>query len=244
MVSINALPFIDRVDIATIDILLKPEGHRLEGSPDRGQDATYGVKLHEPREEREKRFTNTIRDIVVRAGQCLIPMFALSRAQELLLILDEFWSLHPELHEIPIYYASSMGKKSMSAYQTYLKAMNEKISKQTGINNLFVFKHISNLKIMDESEDTPCVVIASPGMMQSGLSRVLFKSWCGNKKSGVIIAGYCVEGTLAKVSPIPQPIHQSECTTPQVSSMIVPIMRSLLNNSPTEITTISGQRAR
>ncbi len=85
-------------------------------------------------------------------------------------------------------------------------------------------------------------------MMQSGLSRVLFKSWCGNKKSGVIIAGYCVEGTLAKVSPIPQPIlqpiHQSECTTPQVSSMIVPIMRSLLNNSPTEITTISGQRAR
>ncbi len=35
--------------------------------------------------------------------------------------------------------------------------------------------------------------------MQSGLSRELFESWCGDKKSGVIIAGYCVEGTLAKV---------------------------------------------
>jgi cleavage and polyadenylation specificity factor subunit 3 len=53
---------------------------------------------------------------------------------------------------------------------------------------------------MDEFDDMgPCVVMASPGMMQSGLSRELFESWCTDKKSGVIIAGYCVEGTLAKV---------------------------------------------
>ncbi|XP_037080347.1 cleavage and polyadenylation specificity factor 73-like, partial [Pollicipes pollicipes] len=39
---------------------------------------------------------------------------------------------------------------------------------------------------------------ASPGMMQSGLSRELFESWCTDPKNGVIIAGYCVEGTLAK----------------------------------------------
>lgn len=40
--------------------------------------------------------------------------------------------------------------------------------------------------------------MASPGMMQSGLSRELFESWCTDTKNGVIIAGYCVEGTLAK----------------------------------------------
>lgn len=40
--------------------------------------------------------------------------------------------------------------------------------------------------------------MASPGMMQSGLSRELFESWCTDSKNGVIIAGYCVEGTLAK----------------------------------------------
>ena len=45
----------------------------------------------------------------------------------------------------------------------------------------------------------PSVVMASPGMMQSGLSRELFESWCTDKRNGVIIAGYCVEGTLAKV---------------------------------------------
>ena len=41
--------------------------------------------------------------------------------------------------------------------------------------------------------------MASPGMMQSGLSRQLFEAWCTDKRNGVIIAGYCVEGTLAKV---------------------------------------------
>ena len=44
----------------------------------------------------------------------------------------------------------------------------------------------------------PCVVLASPGMMQSGLSRELFESWCTDSKNGCIVAGYCVEGTLAK----------------------------------------------
>merc|ERR1719277_2199649 len=35
-------------------------------------------------------------------------------------------------------------------------------------------------------------------MMQSGLSRELFESWCTDRRNGTIIAGYCVEGTLAK----------------------------------------------
>ena len=34
---------------------------------------------------------------------------------------------------------------------------------------------------------------------QSGLSRELFEQWCTDRRNGVIIAGYCVEGTLAKV---------------------------------------------
>jgi len=56
------------------------------------------------------------------------------------------------------------------------------------------------LKGIDHFDDVgPCVVLASPGMMQSGLSRELFESWCTDKKNGCIVAGYCVEGTLAKL---------------------------------------------
>uniref|UniRef100_A0A671YR67 Cleavage and polyadenylation specificity factor subunit 3 n=1 Tax=Sparus aurata TaxID=8175 RepID=A0A671YR67_SPAAU len=129
--------------------------------------------------------------------------------------VDEYWQNHPELHDIPIYYASSLAKKCMAVYQTYVNAMNDKIRKAININNPFVFKHISNLKSMDHFDDIgPSVVMASPGMMQSGLSRELFESWCTDKRNGVIIAGYCVEGTLAK--------H--------------------IMSEPEEITTMSGQK--
>ena len=40
--------------------------------------------------------------------------------------------------------------------------------------------------------------MASPGMLQSGLSRDLFELWCPDKKNCVLIPGYVVEGTLAK----------------------------------------------
>lgn len=162
-------------------------------------EATYGTHIHEKREDREARFTSTVHDIVNRGGRCLIPVFALGRAQELLLILDEYWSNHPELHDIPIYYASSLAKKCMAVYQTYIDAMNEKIRRQINVSNPFVFKHISNLRGMDHFDDVgPSVVMASPGMMQSGLSRELFENWCTDRRNGLIIAGYSVEGTMAK----------------------------------------------
>ena len=52
-------------------------------------EATYGVSIHEPRESRETRFTKSVHDTVQRGGRVLIPVFALGRAQELLLILGE-----------------------------------------------------------------------------------------------------------------------------------------------------------
>lgn len=55
---------------------------------------------------------------------------------------------------------------------------------------LFLFFFSSNTQGMDQFEDIgPCVIMASPGMMQSGLSRELFEMWCPDPKNGVIIAG-------------------------------------------------------
>lgn len=162
-------------------------------------ESTYGVQSQQPRLERERRFTGLVHDIVRRGGRCLIPVFALGRAQELLLILDEYWQAHPELHAIPIYYASALAKKCMAVYQTYVNMMNDKIRRQIAFSNPFIFKHISYLRGIEHFDDSgPCVMMASPGMLQNGLSRELFELWCPNKQNGVIVAGYCVEGTLAK----------------------------------------------
>ena len=77
--------------------------------------------------------------------------------------------------------------------------MNDRIQTQMKIGNPFEFRYISNLKSIEHFEDIgPSVVMASPGMLQSGLSRELFESWAPSRKNGVVLAGYCVEGTLAK----------------------------------------------
>lgn len=160
-------------------------------------ESTYGVQNHTPREEREKRFTSLVHQIVQRGGRCLVPIFALGRAQELMLILDEYWEENKELHHIPIYYASNLARKCMAVYQTYVNMMNENVRKQN--RNPFLFKHISNIKSISSFDDVgPCVMLASPAMLQNGLSRDLLELWCPDKKNGVIIPGYVVEGTLGK----------------------------------------------
>ena len=82
--------------------------------------------------------------------------------------------------------------------------------------------------------------MASPGMMQSGLSRELFESWCTDKRNGVIIAGYCVEGTLAKVGAAGhagkqegEPVNEPKC---------VCVVLQHIMTEPDEITTMSGQK--
>lgn len=51
-------------------------------------ESTYGTQCHLSRVERESRFTKTVTDVVTRGGTCLLPVFAIGRAQELLLILE------------------------------------------------------------------------------------------------------------------------------------------------------------
>lgn len=164
-------------------------------------ESTYGVQVHASRAEREARFTGTIERIVTGGGRCLIPVFALGRAQELLLILDEYWQNHPHLQSIPIYYASKMASRALRVYQTYANMMNARIRSQMDLGNPFSFSHIRNLKSIDVNnfdDRGPSVVFASPGMLQSGVSRQLFDRWATDPKNGVLIAGYAVEHTLAK----------------------------------------------
>jgi len=62
--------------------------------------------------------------------------------------------------------------------------------------NPFKFEQRDQAEI--ESETGPLVVMAGPGMLQSGLSRDLFLRWAPDKNNGIIFTGYSVEGTLAK----------------------------------------------
>ena len=53
------------------------------------------------RTNREEAFTTAVQSVVSRGGSCLIPVFALGCAQELLLILDQYWQQNSYLQ---VYY--------------------------------------------------------------------------------------------------------------------------------------------
>ncbi|KAI9820065.1 MAG: endoribonuclease ysh1 [Phylliscum demangeonii] len=181
-------------------------------------ESTYGVASHVPRLEREAALLKAITSILSRGGRVLMPVFALGRAQELLLILDEYWGRHAELQKVPIYYASNLARKCMVVYQTYVGAMNDNIKRLfrermaeaercvaagdrvgRAAEGPWDFRYIRSLKNLDRFEDVgSCVMLASPGMLQNGVSRELLERWAPDGKNGVIITGYSVEGTMAK----------------------------------------------
>ncbi|PNY24129.1 Endoribonuclease YSH1 [Tolypocladium capitatum] len=176
-------------------------------------ESTYGIASHVPRLEREQALMKSITGILNRGGRALLPVFALGRAQELLLILDEYWGKHAEFQKYPIYYASNLARKCMIVYQTYVGAMNDNIKRlfrermaeaeASGDGGAkggpWDFKYVRSLKNLDRFDDVGgCVMLASPGMLQNGVSRELFERWAPSEKNGVIITGYSVEGTMAR----------------------------------------------
>lgn len=176
-------------------------------------ESTYGTATHENRLVKEKKLLDDITKTVQRGGRVLMPVFALGRAQELLLILDEYWSRHPELQHIPIYYISSLAKKCMAVYQTYIHTMNPAIRAEFSKRNPFIFQHISSLRNLDRFDDIgPSIMLASPGMLQNGNSRTLLEKWCPDEKNLLYMTGYSVDGTMA----------------------------NMITNAPAEITTLNG----
>jgi cleavage and polyadenylation specificity factor subunit 3 len=185
-------------------------------------ESTHGVHTFETRAEKELRLTTLVHAVLQRGGHVLLPVFALGTAQELLLVLEAYWEDHPELHSVPIYYTSGLARKCMAVYQTHIHAMNANIrSRFAKRDNPFVFKWVSRARscivLIDSrrhvssappkrdwvqriAQGPPCVVLASPGFMDSGSSRELLELWAPEPRNGLIITGYAVQGTLAKVS--------------------------------------------
>ncbi|KAM0713794.1 hypothetical protein Q7P37_010756 [Cladosporium fusiforme] len=177
-------------------------------------ESTFGISTHIPRAERETALMKSITGILNRGGRALLPVFAIGMAQELLLILEEYWQKHPEYRRYPIYFASALARKCMVVYQTYIDSMNDNIrsklhnrlstsggdgNKEGGGGGPWDFQFIRSLKSLDRFDDVGgCVMLASPGMLQNGVSRTLLERWAPEGKNGVVITGYSVEGTMAK----------------------------------------------
>ncbi|KAF9244896.1 beta-lactamase-like protein [Melanogaster broomeanus] len=151
-------------------------------------ESTYGVQSLERREEKEVRFTSLVHSIIRRGGHVLLPVFALGRAQELLLILDEYWTKTSMICTVSPF--------------TMPPVLHGNQDLQRGTTPLY-FKHISSIPQQRGWERNIAKVprascFASPGFMNAGSSRELLELWAPDPRNGLIVTGYSVEGTLAR----------------------------------------------
>ncbi|XP_026189826.1 endoribonuclease YSH1 [Cyclospora cayetanensis] len=166
-------------------------------------ESTYGVRVHEARPLRERRLLRAISDAVSRGGKVLLPVFALGRAQELLLILDDHWRSHPALQRVPIFFVSPLSAKSMAVFEAFVDLCGDELRQRALQGEKpFDLRHVHIVRSLDDIAAhihgvTPCVLLAAPGMLQSGPSRDAFEAWGGSARNLIVLTGYTVRGTLA-----------------------------------------------
>ncbi|MEW5299365.1 MAG: hypothetical protein WDW36_002388 [Sanguina aurantia] len=170
-------------------------------------EATYGVSRHLPREQREARLLQRIHTTVMGGGRVLMPVVALGRAQEILLLLEEYWERNPSLQGVPIYQTSGGMRKAMTVYETYVEMMNDDIKAAFREHNPFEFKHVIHHSTSHFDDVGPCVLMATPSGLQvragarvlaGGVSRDVFEAWCEDSRNAVVVCDYAVSGTLAR----------------------------------------------
>lgn len=157
-------------------------------------ESTYATTIRDSKRCRERDFLKKVFQTVEKGGKVLIPVFALGRAQELCILLEQFWERMNLKHGI--YFSMGLSEKATNFYKLYLTWTNERIKKTFVQRNAFDFKHIQPFDRSMADDNRPMVVLATPGMLHAGLSLELFKKWCSDGKNTIIMPGYCVAGTI------------------------------------------------
>ncbi|CAI9096772.1 OLC1v1032985C1 [Oldenlandia corymbosa var. corymbosa] len=157
-------------------------------------ESTYATTLRDSKYVREREFLKVVHNCVAGGGKVLIPSFALGRAQELCMLLDDYWE-RMNL-KIPIYFSSALTIQANKYYKTFISWTSQKVKDSYATRNPFDFKHVHKFERSLINAPGPCVLFATPGMISGGFSLEVFKQWAPNEGNLITLPGYCVAGTI------------------------------------------------
>jgi hypothetical protein len=130
----------------------------------------------------------------------LIPVLAVGRAQELLIILEEFIS-KGLIESVPVYLDGLISEATAihTAHPDFLNSdLREKILHQG--KNPFLSDFFTTVSSHQERLDVltggPCVIMATSGMLIGGPSVQYLKGLANDKNNSMIFVSYQVSGTL------------------------------------------------
>ena len=168
-------------------------------------ESTYGAKedIQPTREEVEGAFIKSVNEILKGGGKVLIPIPAVGRAQELMMVIDKYMK-SGQLIESPVFMEGMIQEAPAihEAHPEYLeRSLKQKILETD--DNPFDSEYFTNIEHADGRdeplrEDTPCIVIATSGMLEGGPVLEYFRNFAPNPKNKILFVSYQVNGTLGR----------------------------------------------
>jgi KH/beta-lactamase-domain protein len=167
-------------------------------------ESTYGGAddVMPSRVEAEERLTQIINATLERKGKVLIPVPAVGRAQEIMLIIDGYMK-RGLMKEAPVFIEGMISEATAihTAYPEYLgrevrhSILHEEVNPFQS-DYFTIVEHPSVRQSIIEGE--PCIVLATSGMLEGGPVIEYFKNWADNEKNTIIFVSYQIEGTMGK----------------------------------------------
>ncbi|MDC0171681.1 beta-CASP ribonuclease aCPSF1 [Candidatus Nitrosopelagicus sp.] len=168
-------------------------------------ESTYGAKedIQPTREEVEGAFIKSVNEILKGGGKVLIPIPAVGRAQELMMVIDKYMK-SGQLTESPVFMEGMIQEATAihEAHPEYLeRSLKQKILETD--DNPFDSEYFTNIEHADGRdeplrEDSPCIVIATSGMLEGGPVLEYFRNFAPNPKNKILFVSYQVNGTLGR----------------------------------------------
>ncbi|MEK6966144.1 MAG: beta-CASP ribonuclease aCPSF1, partial [Thermoproteota archaeon] len=168
-------------------------------------ESTYGAKedIQPTREEVETAFVNAINTILKDGGKVLIPIPAVGRAQEIMMVIAQYMK-SGQMVEAPVFMEGMIAEATSihEAYPEYLaRDLRQKILETD--DNPFDSEYFTNIEHGDAREEplregTPCIIMATSGMLEGGPVLEYLKSIAPQKKNKIVFVSYQVNGTLGR----------------------------------------------
>jgi len=154
------------------------------------------------RMEAEKKLVAIINDTLSREGKVLIPVPAVGRAQEIMLILDEYMR-RGELLEAPVFIEGMISEATAihTAFPEYLSKEVRNAILNQGINPFEseYFTIVEHPSAREEIiEGPPGIIVATSGMLEGGPIIEYFQQLAHDKRNSIIFVSYQIEGTLGR----------------------------------------------
>ncbi|MDP8011280.1 MAG: MBL fold metallo-hydrolase [Thermoplasmata archaeon] len=149
-------------------------------------ESTYAGKEHPPRNMTESRFLEKIEEILDRKGKVLIPAFAVSRTQELIMVMEklgmEYWvdGMSNTVNQIFAKYGSYLrDAQEFKGARKYARKVRNKSDRK---------------KALDSG-----IVVTTGGMLEGGPVLYYLEQIKNDPKSGILITGFQVENTNGRM---------------------------------------------